>query len=494
MAQEILPKKNGLGLPGGKAAIALPTWLPTAILVLMPIAAGWQVWLWSFNRLKDRSDDPFGLFALLAATAFSLVAAKQQTSSSTNHRIDWLQAGLIAASLGTYVLTVDSLPLLVRSGFAISAVALIISRVIFGMRINLAILGLCLLALPVVATMQFYMGFPLRLLVTCAVTMLLTVGGYAVSQCGTDLTWATHVVGIDPSCSGVKMLWTGFFAALAISCLHKMSNTRTFVLSLGTIAIVLFGNIIRATALFFIEVLKDRAHFIEPEWLHSGIGLAIFGFILLSVAILANFMERKPNSEAIVGIKENNLGALESAPLQLSRDRNAFNATSCLALVCLATAIASFTENKTVTPATDKTAIVYVAPSSIEGTKVRDIPLTASEKVFTEAFPGVIHKMTDGRRQFILRDVMQATRQLHPAEDCFKGLGYKTRSKPNVRDAQGTTWGQFEASTNEVTLMVRERIYDDHGQSWTDVSSWYWAVLFGKAKGPWHALTIATPL
>jgi len=494
MAQEILRKKARLGIPGGQAPIALPSWLPTATLVLMPIAACWQVWLWSFNRLTDRSDDPYGLFALLAATAFSLIAAKQQSRSPANHQIDWMQAGLIGASLGAYVLTVDSLPMLIRSGFAISAVALLISRVIFGMRINLAILGLCLLSLPVVATMQFYMGFPLRLLVTRAVSAIVNIGGYSVNQSGTDLIWARHVVGIDPSCSGVKMLWTGFFAALALSCLHKMSNTRTLLLCFGTLAVVLCGNIIRATALFLMEVLTERSQFVPPEWLHSAVGVAVFAFILLAVAVLANFMARKAHNEPQAPLGEGNQSCADFESVQLRRSRSSYYATGAFALVCLITTITSFTYAKAVTPAIDQSKIIYVTPSSIDGTEVREIPLTVTEQAFTEAFPGIIHKMTDGRRQFILRDVMQATRQLHPAEDCFKGSGYKTHSKPNLRDTHGTAWGQFEASTGDLTLIVRERIYDDHGQSWTDVSSWYWAALFGKTKAPWHALTIASPL
>jgi hypothetical protein len=38
---------------------------------------------------------------------------------------------------------------------------------------------------------------------------------------------------------------------------------------------------------------------------------------------------------------------------------------------------------------------------------------------------------------------------------------------------------------------VFERIYDEHGQSYTDVSAWYWASLLDQTRAPWWSVTIA---
>jgi hypothetical protein len=38
---------------------------------------------------------------------------------------------------------------------------------------------------------------------------------------------------------------------------------------------------------------------------------------------------------------------------------------------------------------------------------------------------------------------------------------------------------------------VYERIYDVAGNSWSDVSAWYWAALLGKSAGPWWSVVIA---
>jgi hypothetical protein len=48
----------------------------------------------------------------------------------------------------------------------------------------------------------------------------------------------------------------------------------------------------------------------------------------------------------------------------------------------------------------------------------------------------------------------------------------------------------MSATRNGRTMRVRERIYDDAGHNWTDVSAWYWAALFG-GDGPWWAVTVA---
>jgi hypothetical protein len=42
-------------------------------------------------------------------------------------------------------------------------------------------------------------------------------------------------------------------------------------------------------------------------------------------------------------------------------------------------------------------------------------------------------------------------------------------------------------------LRIRERIIDAGGATWTDISSWYWAALLGRSRGPWWAVTVIEP-
>jgi hypothetical protein len=81
--------------------------------------------------------------------------------------------------------------------------------------------------------------------------------------------------------------------------------------------------------------------------------------------------------------------------------------------------------------------------------------------------------------------------QLHPAADCFSGVGYRVEPLPLKIDEAGARWGSFSATRGADRLRVTERIYSDAGGGWTDVSAWYWSAAAGDAAGPWWAATVA---
>ena len=90
----------------------------------------------------------------------------------------------------------------------------------------------------------------------------------------------------------------------------------------------------------------------------------------------------------------------------------------------------------------------------------------------------------------LLRKVTSATRKLHPAADCFRGAGFSVDPQPIAVDEQGRRWSVFIAKKGVERMEVRERIYNQHGESWTDISSWWWQAAFGRSKGPWWAETV----
>lgn len=129
-------------------------------------------------------------------------------------------------------------------------------------------------------------------------------------------------------------------------------------------------------------------------------------------------------------------------------------------------------------------------PRQFEGINLERLPLSEREERFAQGFPGRIARFRGGRQEIIIRWVTKATRKLHPASDCFKGLGYTIDPGPVWVDQNGVLWRYFEASKTD-KFHVLERIYDDTGNSWTDVSAWYWTALLGKSDGPWWTITIA---
>ena len=130
-------------------------------------------------------------------------------------------------------------------------------------------------------------------------------------------------------------------------------------------------------------------------------------------------------------------------------------------------------------------------PANFEGQTLRPLPLTERELRFGEDFPGKIGRFTDGKREVIIRWVSEATRRLHRASDCFEGIGFSIRPLPLHVDENGSRWSRFIAVRGKERLRVRERIYTDTGESWTDVSSWYWASVQETSAGPWWAITVA---
>lgn len=129
-------------------------------------------------------------------------------------------------------------------------------------------------------------------------------------------------------------------------------------------------------------------------------------------------------------------------------------------------------------------------PTEFEGRPLTRLELTQRERRFGAEFPGETRRFTDGEREIIIRFVAEATRKLHPATDCFQGVGYDVRPLPMRSDAAGARWSCFAATRGDESLQVCERIYDEAGNSWTDVSAWYWAAMMNaKTRAPWWAIT-----
>jgi hypothetical protein len=160
-------------------------------------------------------------------------------------------------------------------------------------------------------------------------------------------------------------------------------------------------------------------------------------------------------------------------------------------------------------------------PTRFRGQPLTQLALTPVDARFAARFPGVIARFAAGREQIVLRHVFHATRQLHPAADCFRAAGYSVEAPRASTADDGSRYACFVAHRGEGAaaerLRVCERIVRAEGDvgaearagaesrspvnaaagpsattEWTDVSAWYWAALRG--GGPWWAITVITPL
>jgi hypothetical protein len=133
-------------------------------------------------------------------------------------------------------------------------------------------------------------------------------------------------------------------------------------------------------------------------------------------------------------------------------------------------------------------------PTEWQGAPLRPLALSEVELRFAQHFPGSVARMTDGKQVLVQRTVTRPTRMLHPATDCYRGLGYRIRNEQLELQADQARWRCFVADRGGRGLRVCERIEDAQGQGFTDTSAWYWAAAAGQSTGPWTAITVATPL
>lgn len=133
-------------------------------------------------------------------------------------------------------------------------------------------------------------------------------------------------------------------------------------------------------------------------------------------------------------------------------------------------------------------------PLEVDGAALRPLAMSAVEQRFAQRFPGRIARFESSQAIWVLRDVQRPTRMLHPASDCFRGLGYRVEAARLEQDDQGRRWRCFVAEQGRERVRVCERIVDARAQTFTDASAWFWAAALGQSSGPWRALTRVQPL
>lgn len=119
------------------------------------------------------------------------------------------------------------------------------------------------------------------------------------------------------------------------------------------------------------------------------------------------------------------------------------------------------------------------------------LPLSAVEQRFASGFPGQIAKFSDGASAWVVRHVNRPTRQLHPAADCYRGLGLQVGKPQVLAQSDHTRWQCFIVGQGQ-QWQVCERIFDRHQGQWTDASAWYWENLLQPDGHEWWAVTRIT--
>jgi exosortase/archaeosortase family protein len=274
------PRAAFTGRAGGTGMapvlVCRPSYLsPLGWLALQTLAL-WPHGLWMARRVQDGSDEPLGLAALALLTM--LLTAQAHTLRIAPHT-GWLAASAaLTVAANAALLAVPPLACALLGAFALAA-ALMAWLPAGGPRAPLA--GLVVLALPLISSLQYYGGYPLRVLTAQLSAWLLQLAGIAAERAGTSMLVRGQLVIVDAPCSGVQMVWMAYFCACAVAALTALRDGE-FLKRLPAIgALVLAGNVLRNTVLV---ALESRPQGLDAS-LHQGIGLAALAIVCAAVAV-----------------------------------------------------------------------------------------------------------------------------------------------------------------------------------------------------------------
>lgn len=420
------------------------------VAVAAVLFAGWSVVTWMVSRSIDESDEPLGILSLAVAAWFLI---------EQRHTLRVTIASLVIAALLLTAMVLLPLPHLLQATALFAA-----TGVVLRLWKKPGIAFLLLLSVPWVSSMQFYLGYPMRRWAGMFSELLLRLVTIDVSLQGTDLLYRGELVGVDPPCSGVRMLWFAMFAGAVLTARFGLRMHRAWVLGVMSVGLVILANGLRAAILFFPE-----SGMIElPHWTHEAVGVLVFGLAIWPLFGLARrWSLPSVNDPAVMATW-----------------------SWVLAFVIACGCIAGLQVMK---PAVGSDAAAATPekpwPHTFDGIPISLLPRGGREEAFAANFPGRIARFQMGEDEIILRQVTRATRMLHSSLDCLRAAGWLVERTGTVTDADRRPWARFEARREGAVVEVLEQIRDAKGGHETDVSAWFWSALFHPEAGPWFACT-----
>jgi len=247
--------------------------------IALHAAALWPHGLWAARRLADGSDDPLGV-AALAALALWLVRAAP--ALRVQPHLGWLATAVALTAAATAALALA--PPLPAAMLAALALAAHLCAWLPQGAARMPLAGLALLALPLVASLQFYVGYPLRVFTAEFSAWLLQAAGIAAERSGAAMTVRGQLVIVDAPCSGVQMAWLAYFTACTVAAFVNLRDGR-FLRCLPIVGLlVLTGNVLRNSLLV---ALESRPQGLAAAW-HEAIGIAVLVVVIgLTVRVMS---------------------------------------------------------------------------------------------------------------------------------------------------------------------------------------------------------------
>lgn len=242
------------------------------LLLLAQLATHWPVWQWYLARMTDGADEPWGVVALITAIALVYCKRRSEYRRNTHHSSCHFIVLL-------YAITYHWIPPLARAALAMLAFSVTLHSLSGAHSMRLSLHGLIFLSLPLIASLQFYIGYPIRWLTSQLTAHILTVFFETVDATGTLLLWRGEMIAVDAPCSGIRMLWTGLYFNFSCAYYYNFTNKQTCLAYSMASIVIFFGNCLRTIVLFLFEVNQKRL----SEFEHKSLGVIIFCFIVIAI-------------------------------------------------------------------------------------------------------------------------------------------------------------------------------------------------------------------
>jgi exosortase/archaeosortase family protein len=483
--QAVAPQRGG----ANRLEIACARLLPLAAAAFAVFATMGR-WLW--GRWFSTGGEALNgyVFFLIMALAASRLAALPKDA-------DYSPAAGLAASIffiASGAFASRFIPRLAGAAMGFSAIYwAIMSSLPRGERERSpALWPLVLLSLPYEPSFQFVFGYPLRR-AAAALSALVLPGVRAV---GLSLSNGEIEVFVDAPCAGAGFVSGMLFLASGAALIFGLNLLRAAFALMAGIFCAIASNALRAALLFagYSGLLPVKFHRCE-----SAIGLACFVFSGILLALAAG---RIGGKRARVSGKRREFSHQRAG-------RRSYAMAALFVALCAISAV----------PGVSRGGGAAVAPRAKaewpvawEGRALIPAPPDESTEFFMRSFPGEFKEFfaigesgaEDGyfpeSERIVMRFAREATRQLHPAEDCFRGAGWKIAPAPLHVDRNGRRWSAFFAEKSGYGVAVRQCVISVPGGdllsaeasavSWPDVSSWYWDVARPGAEHPPSALAV----
>lgn len=253
------------------------------VVALLCAVATWDSWRWFVQRVGATPEEALS-FGIAALVLLGLALKRAATQGGAFA----VPVGPVAALLVLHAAASVWAPSIGAAAVAATALLYVLYRAAFGVSPPPAFFGLVALTMPVLPSLQFVLGYPMRIVSASLTVWLLQAQGVPIARDGTFVTVGGEMVQFDAPCSGVSMLWALVLLVLMAGLSARSGALRLAGMLVLAVAAAIVCNVLRVGSLLFAEAaLQARL----SDTLHEGIGIVAFA---LSAAVLVGVLQRWP--------------------------------------------------------------------------------------------------------------------------------------------------------------------------------------------------------